>query len=485
MSSTHTPSVSPDGARHRPGFVQFATSLGFAVVLIDVSVVNVALETLHAALRADVTGLQWIVNAYALVFASSLLMAGALGDRLGAKRVFMAGFALFTLASLGCGAAQSLAAMIGWRLAQGIGAALLVPTSLSLLRQVFTDPGERSRAIGWWGAGGGIALAAGPVLGGVLVAALGWRAIFLINVPVGLLGLWMTHRFAPASPVQRGRSLDLPGQVSGALALAAFTYALTEASRLGWESTTVLGTLALAVVLAVAFCRIEARNPQAMLPLSLFHDAVVASTTAIGLIVNLVFYGMVFTFSLCFQSVWHMSPARTGLAFLPMMAVLMLMNLLASRIVGRVGARPLTIVGLLFSACGYALIVPALATQSYAALAAPMLMAGGGIALCIPTITNAVLAAVPATQAGIASGLLNAARQVGGVIGVAWFGYFVRHGDTAAFMHGMAMSLKVSVALLLLGAVIALRGLKMQKGGEDTASAGADAGVTATRCHQS
>jgi len=184
----------------RARLVQIATCLGFVVVLVDVSVVNVALQALRTAFGAQVTDLQWVVNAYSLVFASLLLTAGALGDRVGAKRVFMAGFGLFTLASVGCGLAHSLQGLIAWRLTQGVGAALLVPTSLSLLRQAFQDTAARNRAVGWWGAGGGIALAAGPVVGGLLIAAFGWRSIFLVNVPVGLIGLWLTYRYAPPRP---------------------------------------------------------------------------------------------------------------------------------------------------------------------------------------------------------------------------------------------------------------------------------------------
>ncbi|MCX4163473.1 MULTISPECIES: MFS transporter [Paraburkholderia] len=450
----------PSSSRHHPGFVQIATCLGFVVVLIDVSVVNVALETLRAVLHAEVTGLQWVINAYALAFASLLLMAGALGDRLGAKNVFMTGFAIFTLSSVGCGFAQNLHALIIWRLVQGVGAALLVPTSLSLLRQAFQDDTARNRAVGWWSAGGGIALAAGPVIGGLLIAAFGWRSIFLINVPVGLIGLWMTFRYAPRSPTQVGRSLDLPGQVTGALTLVTLTFALTEASGLGWRNPAILGAVFLFIVFGALFLWFEARNPSAMLPLVLFRDPIVSSSTAIGMIANLVFYGMVFTFSLFFQSVQHLTPQRTGLAFLPMMAILMVMNIVAGRLMGRIGKRVLTTVGLLISATGYMSMVPALAAHSYGLLVLPMLLAGSGIALTIPTITNATLAAVSATQAGIASGLLSAARQVGGVVGVALFGFFIRHTETALFMHGMYQALLVSVGLLLVGAAWGYIGLK-------------------------
>lgn len=218
-----------------------AASLGFVVVLLDVSVVNVALESLRVGFDTDVAGLQWVVNAYTLIFAALLLTTGALGDRLGAKRVFMAGLAVFTLASLGCGLATSLGALITARIVQGLGAAMLVPTSLSLLQQAFPDPVARSRAVGWWGAAGGIALAAGPVLGGLLVTHIGWRSIFLINLPIGLLGLWLALRNAPAALTRPSKGFDLPGQCTAILALGSLTAALTEASRLGWQHPFVLG----------------------------------------------------------------------------------------------------------------------------------------------------------------------------------------------------------------------------------------------------
>jgi len=446
-------------SNHHPRLVQTAACLGFVAVLIDVSVVNVALETLRTAFDADVTDLQWVVNAYALVFAATLLMAGALGDRLGAKRVFIAGYAIFTLSSIGCGMAQSMGALIAWRLVQGIGASLLVPNSLAVLRMAFEDAAARSRAIGWWGAGGGIALAAGPLAGGLLVAAVGWRSIFLINVPVGIVGIWMTWQFAPDTKAQRGKSLDIPGQLTGVFALAALTFAATEVSALGWHSPIILGAFALCAVSAAAFARLEARNPAAMLPAALWQDRIVRSSTLIGAIANLVFYGIVFMLSLLFRSIWHMTPVHTGAAFLPMMGVLMAMNIIAVRLAGRLGARMLATGGLLIAAVGYLAMWPAIAAQSSRLLTIPMLIAGSGIALTIPTITDATLAAVSSAHAGIASGLLNAARQVGGVIGVALFGFFVRQTTEASFVHGMERALIVSVLLLVVGAVTAWRNL--------------------------
>lgn len=439
--------------------VQFATCLGFFVVLMDVSVVNVALQALHETMAANVTDLQWVVNAYALVFASLLLMAGTLGDRFGARRVFMLGLGVFTLASVGCSTAPSLEVLIAWRLLQGLGAALLVPTSLALLQQAFPEPMARNRAVGWWGAAGGIALAAGPVVGGLLIGTFGWRSLFCINVPIGIVGLWVTWRYALPSPAHKDRSLDIAGQLTGALTLASFTFALTQASQSGWANPVIAGAALMCVLFGVLFLWQQVHTPQPMLPLGLFRDPTLSSATVIGLLANLVFYGMVFAFSLFFQSIEHMTPEQTGLAFLPMMTVLMIMNVLAARVVRKVGRRSLVTGGLLWSGLGYLLMLPALATHSYGWLVVPMLLAGSGIALTIPTITSATLAAVQANQTGIASGLLNAARQIGGISGVALFGFLVRDPAPEAFMRGLNGALIVSVAVLLLAAGVGFVGM--------------------------
>lgn len=429
-----------------------AAALGFVVVLLDVSVVNVALDALRTSFSTDVAGLQWVVNAYTLVFAALLLMAGVLGDRFGARAVFIAGFVLFTLASLGCGLAPTLAALIAARFVQGVGAALLLPNSLSLLAQAFPDKEQRNRAVGWWGAAGGIALAAGPVVGGFLVTHFGWRSIFLINIPLGLVGLTLILRYSAASPRNKGRSLDLPGQVAAIIALAALATALTDAAHLGWAHPRILVTLVVAVLAAIGFLLIQARSRAPMLPLSFFSSPAFSIASITGVLVNFAYYGLIFVFSLFFQLEQHLSPQETGLAFLPMTVVLMVMNIVAGRLITRLGARRLMVFGLLLAAVGYLLLLPVSIGGSYWKLVMPMLMAASGIALMVPTMTNVTLASVDPSRAGIASGVLNTARQVGGMLGVATCGYFVRDTAPAAFMHGMHLSLIVAVVLLFLGA---------------------------------
>ncbi|MDH7804476.1 MULTISPECIES: MFS transporter [unclassified Rhizobium] len=443
-----------------PRITLAAASLGFVVVLLDVSAVNVALDALRTSFSTDVAGLQWVVNAYTLVFAALLLMAGALGDRFGARAIFTTGFVLFTLASLACGLAPTLAALIAARLAQGVGAALLVPNSLSLLQQAFPDREQRNRAVGWWGAAGGIALAAGPVVGGFLVTHLGWRSVFLINIPVGLVGLILILHYSAPSRRNKGRSLDMPGQAAAIIALASLAMALTDAAHLGWMHPKILAALIVAVLAAIGFILIEARSHAPMLPLSFFSSPAFSITSVTGVIVNFAYYGLIFVFSLFFQLEQHLSPQETGIAFLPMTIVLMVMNILAGRLITRLGARRLMVFGLLLAATGYLLLIPVSLSGSYWQLVLPMLMAASGIALMVPTMTNVTLSSVDPSRAGIASGVLNTARQVGGMLGVATCGYFVRDTAPAAFMHGMHLSLIVAVVLLLLGAALSFIGLR-------------------------
>jgi DHA2 family methylenomycin A resistance protein-like MFS transporter len=446
-----------------PRITLIASSLGFVVVLLDVSVVNVALDALRTSFSTNVAGLQWVVNAYTLIFAALLLMAGALGDRFGARAIFITGFVVFTLASLCCGLAPTLATLVAARFAQGVGAALLVPNSLSLLQQTFPDKEQRNRAVGWWGAAGGIALAAGPVVGGFLVTHFGWRSVFLINIPIGVLGLSLILRYTEQSPRNEGRSLDLPGQATAIIALASLATALTDASHLGWTHPRTIVAVILAVLCAITFILIETRSRAPMLPLSFFSSPAFSIASITGIIVNFAYYGMIFVFSLFFQLEQHLSPQETGIAFLPMTIILMVTNIVASRLISRLGARRLMVLGLILAATGYLLLIPVSLSGSYWQLVVPMLMAASGIALIVPTITNVTLSSVDPSRAGIASGVLNTARQVGGMLGVAVCGYFVRDTAPAVFMRGMHLSLTVAVVLLSLGATLSFFCLKQER----------------------
>jgi MFS transporter, DHA2 family, methylenomycin A resistance protein len=304
-----------------PRLTLIATSLGFILIILDVTVVNVALERIKAALDTNVTGLQWVINAYTLVFASLLLTAGALSDRFGAKRMFICGFALFTAASLACGLAGSIAVLVAGRVSQGIGAALCVPASLALVSTSFQDAASRARAISIWAGAGGLALAAGPVVGGVMVDRLGWPSVFLLNLPFGLLGLWLTLAYAPSGSRTPNRGLDIAGQVLAIISLGGLTFGFVESGELGWIHPLVIAGFGVFVVAGVFFLLTEARSPDPMLPLSLFRRPAVSSACLVGLLTNFAYYGLMFVRSLFFQAAKGYSPLATGLAFLPMTAL--------------------------------------------------------------------------------------------------------------------------------------------------------------------
>lgn len=434
---------------YRTRITQIATCLAFAIVLLDTSVVNVAIAAIRTSLHTDMRGIQWIINSYSLTFSALLLTAGVLGDRFGCKPVFLAGFALFTFGSLCCGLSTTAGTLIASRIIQGAGAALLVPASLSLIHILFSEDAARSKAIGWWGAAGGIALAAGPVAGGWLVTLQGWPSIFLLNVPAGILGLLIVARYAPPSVPRPGKRPDIVGQLTAIMMAGSLAYGLISAGHDGWTSRHVLSSLAVSVVCALLFMVVERRHPDPMLPPGLFRQVTLSISILVGFIANLAFYGMIFVLSLYFQTVLHYSPQQAGTAFLPMMAILVVMNILAGRIMPRVGVKRLAVYGLLISACGYGWLINAGLTTPLA-----MLLAGSGIALAIPAITRAALASVAPEQTGIAGGLLNAARQAGGVCGVALFGTLINSHSRLQFTHGMHTALTISVGLLLFAAGI-------------------------------
>jgi DHA2 family methylenomycin A resistance protein-like MFS transporter len=431
-----------------------ATSLGFVVVQLDVTVVNVALTSIGTSFGGGIAALQWAVNAYTLAFAALILSAGALGDRLGAKRVFIAGFVVFALASLGCGLAPNLGVFILMRALQGLGAAILVPSSLSLLNHAYPGDAERVKAVGLWAAGASAALAAGPVVGGVLIAAAGWRLIFLINLPLGLLAIWLTARHAAETSRSRAQGFDLGGQLLGILALASLAASMIGGGgERGWSSPFVLGGMILAELATIAFVAVEARSASPMLPLSLFRAPTFSATTIVGLLMNVCFYGLIFVLSLYFQTLRGYSALRTGFAFLPMTAVVLAANLLAPRAANRFGPRVPIIAGLLLMLAGCGGLATVGAASTYAAIAAQLLALGCGVGLIVPPMTSAMLGAADRKRSGIASGVLNTARQTGSVIGVALFGSLL--GGRAHFISGLHLAVTLCIGALLASGVAA------------------------------
>lgn len=427
--------------------IQIAACLGFLVVQLDVSVVNVGLGALKSAFDTNLTGLQWVINSYALAFSALLILGGAWGDTFGARTVFASGFAIFTIASIGCGLSNNMSMLIGMRIVQGVGAALLVPTSLTLIRLTFEDPDKRRSAVAMWGACGGIALAAGPVMGGLLIEYLGWRSVFWINVPIGILAIGLVMHYAPPSP-RIERQVDVPGQISIAMCLASLTYGLTELSGQGWGIET-FSAMGLAVLCAIAFVMIERRLKHPLLPKRLASNRVLATTALAGAAINLTFYGTVFVFSIYFQSFLHYDAFRTGIAFIPLTAVLTVSTMISSRIAKRVGATRIITAGFLIQVLGFLALSRVTPDSSLLYLNIALMVVGIGSAASVPSITNSMLSSVYRADAGMASGLMASARQLGGVIGVAVFGAMITSTEPAAFSHGLSRAMIVCALALL------------------------------------
>jgi DHA2 family methylenomycin A resistance protein-like MFS transporter len=437
-----------------------AVCFGWFMVIVDATIVNIALPRLGRELGASVSGLQWVVDGYTVVFAGLLLSAGWLGDRLGGKRVFQGGLGLFIAASAACGLAPSLGVLVGARVVQGLGAALLVPSSLALLQASYHDRSSRARAIGLWAMVGGFAAGSGPLFGGILTYTLGWRWIFFVNVPAGITGILLAARWVHAgrqgTPCREaGGRLDVPGQVTGMIALLSVTAGMVQAGRSGWTSPVTLAGFAVFVLAAVTFVVTEHRVTAPMVPPSLFRNRELSAATAVGGLMNLGFYGQLFVLTLYFQQVRGDSPLLTGLALLPQTGVIALGSWLGGRVTSRSGPRIPMINGMTVGAIGFLALIIITRSIPYWAIAVPMAATGFGISFTMPAATAAVVEGAPPARTGIASGTLNASRQVGGAIGIALLGTFVA-GGPAAFVPGMRISLVIAAAAFALAAGLSL-----------------------------
>jgi MFS transporter, DHA2 family, methylenomycin A resistance protein len=430
-----------------------ALCLGYFMTILDVTIVNVALVNIKEHLGANVTGLQWIVDGYALVFASFLLTGGALGDRRGSRTIFLGGFALFTLASTLCSLAPSLLVLQIARAFQGLGAALLVPNSLALLNTIYTDARKRARAIGIWAAVASMGALSGPLLGGVLVNTFGWRSIFLINLPIGILGFLLTVRcIAPSTP-QGGRRLDLPGQVVSILALGMLTFALIEGNSLGIMSPLILAAYTGSVLFFLLLLLREKTTSHPMLPLRLFQEKTFSATNFVAVCQTFTFTGFIFVISLFLQQVKHYSPALTGLALLPSFGCALLATSLSGMLMPRFGTKRVMVIGLLLAALACFGFVLVESQTGYLLLACIIAVMGFGLASVLPAMTESALSHAPRAQSGIAAGMLNVSRQVGGVLGVAILGTQV--GNQQTFFSGMHLAFVIAGGVLVLASGVA------------------------------
>lgn len=435
-------------------------SVGFVVTQLDVTIVNIALVRIATDLHASVERLQWIVDAYTLAFAVLMLSGGVLGDRYGARRLYAAGLVVFALASLACGLAANPAMLIAARALQGAGAAAMLPNSLALLNEACRhDRALRARAVGFWTAAGAISIAAGPVAGGLLIAAFGWRSIFLVNLPLCAAGLAATLAWIPA-PRRAGRepggvgapavrSLDVRGQILAVVALTAFTGAVIEWRPLGFAHWAVAGGFVLALAAALAFVALEARVRDPMLPLAMLRNRTFSAAVLFGICVNLTYYGTVFVLALYLQHARGETPLQAGLAFVPLTGGFLLSNIVSGHVVAHYGTRRPMVVGALIAGAGYALLIAVNATTPLAFVLAAFLLIPSGMGLAVPAMTTAVLSSVEPARAGTASALLNTARQAGGAVGVAAFGALAGGAVAAQVVAGLRMETAISAALLL------------------------------------
>lgn len=413
------------------------TCIGFFMVLLDASIVTIALPTIQSNLHASLSGLQWVVDSYTLPFAVLLLTAGALGDRFGRKRLFLVGLAIFTLGSALCGIAPTLELLIMGRVLQGVGGAALSPGSLSVLASAFPEPRERAQAIGIWSGVSGIALAAGPLIGGTLIQLSSWPAIFFVNLPVGIVAFVLGWRVLSESRNPNARRFDIPGQLLIIAGLTALTYALIEGSIQGWTSLFILSLFALAALLIIAFLVMEARVREPLLPLSLFKNVTFSTANATATVVGFALIGTVFFISQYFQGIQGYTALGAGVRTLPSTMGIFLAAPLAGSLTARFGPRIPVTLGALSSGTALLLLTAIDPATSYVDIWWKLAMLGIGFGLMLSPLTTAVIASTPPTRAGLASSMINTSRQIGSVLGIAVLGALV----TSQFSTNIASSL--------------------------------------------
>jgi EmrB/QacA subfamily drug resistance transporter len=441
------------------GWALALTSVAFFMTALDALVVITALPTIHASLGGSVSTLEWTVNAYTLTLAAGIITAAALGDRLGRRRMYVAGLLLFTAASAACALAPSAGLLIGARAIQGLGAALITPLSLTILAAAF--PAERrATTVGIWGAIGGLAIAGGPLVGGAVVQGLDWHWIFWLNVPIGLAAAGLSASRLPESRGPAAR-LDLPGVAMAAVGAVALAWGLVRTSDVGWGSHQVIGALVLAAVLIAGFVAWERRASEPMLPMHLLRIPAFSAANATGFLMTASITAAAFMMSQYFQFGLGHSALSTGLRFLPWTLTPLLIAPAAGSLADKIGARPLMVEGLAMQGAGLGWIaLTATDTAGYGGFVLPLIIAGVGISMAIPTIPASALNAVPSADMGKASGVQSTLQRFGAVFGVAIvaavFSANGHLGSPATVVSGFRPALAAAAGLSLAGALTAL-----------------------------
>jgi EmrB/QacA subfamily drug resistance transporter len=443
------------GIRSKQVALLTVTCLGQFMVLLDNTIVSAALPNMQQRLHTGLTGLQWIVDAYVLLVAMLLLTGGVFADRFGRKRVFLSGIALFTAASAVCAVAPSIGWLLTGRVLQGIGAAALSPASLALLAAAYPVPQERVRAIGLWAGISGIGLAAGPLAGGVLADAFGWPAIFLVNLPIGVVLLPTGLRLLSESRNPSAPAIDIPGTILSALGVGALAYGMIEGGSRGWTSPVILGSFAAAVVLLAVFVAVESRRAAPMLPLRLFRQRLFTVANTAMVVVGFALMGSSFFFSQFFVYVQGSSILWAGLQTLPMSLGMVILSPYAGRLAARYGFRIVVTIGLMLAGLGLLALGFVHANTGYDNVWWRLAVIGIGFALTLSPLTGAAIQAVSPQEGGLASGISSATRQIGAVFGVALLGAVVRGQESGggSFAAGLNSAFVVAGVVTLAAAV--------------------------------
>ena len=465
MSARTVSASNESAAASRRWWALAAVSLATFMTYLDNNIVNVAIPTIQRSLHLSVSGLEWVVSSYLLTLAGLLLVGGRLADLYGRRRLFQIGMAVFTLSSLAAGLAGSGGVLIASRAVQGAGAALLMPTALAIIMATFTNVRERNTAIGIWAAVSALALALGPAAGGLISQHLHWGWIFLINVPVGVVTFAIAALYVDESRADSvARQLDLPGLVTSALALFALTYALIEGDVSGWTAPLILGAFAMAAGSVAAFLLIEARAANPMVDLSMFRSREFSGGTGTMMIWGFGILGIYFFTSLYLQQTLGFSPVKAGLAFVPMALCVAVFASIAPRVEARAGAHRTVAFGMLLMVVGLVLFARLGLHAGYAGLLPGFMLFGAGAGLMNVPLTNATMQAAPSARAGVASALINASREVAGLLGITVIGAVLRTRQGAAlrtgadpvhaFLDGYHTGLLVTILLLAGGVVV-------------------------------
>ena len=466
MTQTRATFAEARQGRAPAGLVLALVCVAQFMVVLDVSIVNVALPSIGGDLHYSQSGLQWVVNAYVLTFAGFLLLGGRAADLYGRRLVFIAGLALFSVASLFGGLAQTSGELTAARAAQGLGGAVLSPATLTIIMTTFTDGRERHRALGLWSAVAGAGGASGALLGGILTSGLSWRWVFFVNVPIGVLAILASYLFLTETRRLDGeRSLDITGALTATAGLGALVYGIVGTDTHGWGSAQTIVPLVVGVVLLAAFVLVQARFARApLMPLTLFKSRSLSVANIVMALLGAAFFSMWYFLTLYLQEVHHYSPIRAGLLFFPMGVTIIIGAQLAGRLVTDLGPRRVLMIGLVFGAAGFALLSTLSAGSSYVGGVLPgSLLTTFGTGLCFTPLAAAATSGVPMQLAGLASGVLNTSRQVGGSIGLAALATLataraadVVGGRPGAHLHAVGLTDGFDRAFLVAAAVTAV-----------------------------